>query len=197
MTPNQVYDCYLGIRNHFHNADYDFFTYQNRSCDLTKRKDEYKFAVLSRRLTNKEVIPFMVANFVDNDSAWIGDMSDNDIGRKVYLKWKSKIDNLFNVYKHDLGIIDRLIKQKGIQPKQIFIASENNQHPAIIRLLLGQYINLESFIILNKVIGFIPEYDRTYTDTIWQDLSFKCMKYDPFIKVTIDKYKDATNKVLL
>lgn len=197
MNANKVYDCYLGIKNHFNREDYDYFKYENRSCDLSKRKDEHKFIKLARSLSTAEVIPFMVANFIDSDAAWIGNMTDDDIGRKVYIKWKAKIDNLFNVYKHDLAIINKLITQKEIKPIQVFMSTEENQHSALVRLLLASYINLETFIILDRVINFIPEYDRLYTDTIWTDLSFKCKKYEPFIRIKIDKYKKATDEVLL
>ena len=78
MSPFETYQAYLGIKNHFSNPKYDYFKYKKTRATLTsfnKRKDRYFFEKTSRKYNDKEIVNFLVSNFVATDnpqSIWIG-----------------------------------------------------------------------------------------------------------------------------
>jgi T4 gene Gp59 loader of gp41 DNA helicase C-term len=53
-------------------------------------------------------------------------------------------------------------------------------------------INIESFIILNRFIKFIPKIDaKLINHYIWPDLKRKLVKYEPFLCYDKEKFKDS------
>jgi hypothetical protein len=71
MSPFETYQAYLGIKNHFSNPKYDYFKYKKTRATLTsfnKRKDRYFFEKTSRKYQDKEIVNFLVSNFVAADN---------------------------------------------------------------------------------------------------------------------------------
>jgi hypothetical protein len=51
-------------------------------------------------------------------------------------------------------------------------------------------------VIINKLTGFMNKADKEITETIvWPDISLKIRKYDPFVRVNLDKMKKIVLKV--
>ena len=80
VTPFETYQHYLSLKNHFTNPKYDFFRYgartRNTVTSFNKRKDKYWFEKTSRKYNDREVVDFLVSNFVSADnpqSLWIGE----------------------------------------------------------------------------------------------------------------------------
>ena len=53
---------------------------------------------------------------------------------------------------------------------------------------LSGKICIETLIILNKILRFQKDYDKTLNDPIWDTVSTKMKKYDPFVKVEMPKF---------
>ena len=72
VTPFETYQHYLSLKNHFANPKYDFFKYGAKtSASITsfnKRRDKYWFEKTSRKYNDKEVVDFLVSNFVSADN---------------------------------------------------------------------------------------------------------------------------------
>ena len=68
MSPFETYQTYLSMKSHFTNRKYDFFKYGGKSratvTSFNKRKDKYWFEKTSRKYSDKEIIDFLLANFV-------------------------------------------------------------------------------------------------------------------------------------
>ena len=68
MTPFQVYIEYLALKSHFSNEKYDYFKYNKKVrasvASFNKRSDKYWFEKSSRKYNDKEIIDFLVSNFV-------------------------------------------------------------------------------------------------------------------------------------
>ena len=78
----------------------------------------------------------------------------------------------------------------------LFKCDERN-HPKLIKAYLGKKINLETLIILEKVLQYREVFDKDITEKfIWPKVSRLIGKYEPFMKVSTRKYRMITlNKV--
>jgi hypothetical protein len=80
MSPFETYQAYLGLKNHFSNPKYDYFKYKKTRATLAsfnRRADKYFFEKSSRKYNDKEIVNFLVSNFVATDnpqSIWIGEI---------------------------------------------------------------------------------------------------------------------------
>jgi hypothetical protein len=80
--------------------------------------------------------------------------------------------------------------------KSLFVI-EDGQYPAIVKSLMQDNIPLESFVVLNRYLNFMPKFDNEIKDPIvWPDLSLKIRKYDKFITVNNSKVAEALKDCL-
>ena len=104
VTPFETYQSYLSMKSHFTNRKYDFFRYGGKSratiASFNKRKDKYWFEKTSRKYPDKEIVEFLVSNFVSADnpqSLWIGEIMNS--GEKVYSEWSKTQQSLGYIFK--------------------------------------------------------------------------------------------------
>jgi hypothetical protein len=56
-------------------------------------------------------------------------------------------------------------------------------------------VSLETFIILDSILHFIPVFNEKIQETvIWPELYSMCIKYAPFLVVNKQKYVDILKK---
>lgn len=187
---------YCAIKAHFERPKYDYFRYNGRirSGDYEKRKDKNWFFRLSRAFNTTQLHEYYIANFVAGNT-WVGKMN-----KDTWLEWKRKIVRLQEVYNDDLDAILQLTEERGISPKDVF-RCESGQHPIIFRLLLGGYIQLETFTILHLLTLMASRFDKKLEDDpVWEEWSVKVKKYAPFLRLYLtDKnwYMKVTKEKLL
>ena len=190
MTPFEVYKLYLAIKLHFTTDSFDYF----KCCGKTrasmqafeKRKDIYFFKKLAAKYSKEELVEYFVANFIGDESTWIGNISRIQ-NSNVYPRWKTKINELHDTFKKDIQV---LLKDNSFE--DIFKVSHS--HPPVITKYLSKSICLETLIILNGLLNYVKDFDSTITEpVIWPDLKRKVVKYEPFLSIDKTKYK----KILL
>ena len=192
MIPFEVYRTYLSVRNHFTRDNYDFFKFGGKtkvsSGAFDKRKDKYIFDKISKDFRDDEVPLLFVSNFVAKEKFWIGNVLSEE-SRNIYITWRKRIQSLSYGFKNDVELIDQEINDREISFNDVFKV-QDGQHPIILRLALANLISLESFLILNKILDFFPQFNRQIEETIiWPDFYKKCVKYEPFVKVDTTQFK--------
>ena len=56
---------------------------------------------------------------------------------------------------------------------------------------------IETMILLNRVTGFVNRYDSVMSDdVIWEQVSNRLKKYDPFVKMDTEKVKQLVKQKL-
>lgn len=190
MNGFEVYQLYLAIKLHFTTDSFDYFKCNGKTKAslqaFEKRKDVYFFKKLATKFSKPELIQYFVANFVDNQSTWIGNISRIE-NHKTYPEWKEKIKHLPSIFTSD---VEQLLKSNTFED----IFKVKNTHPDIIKKYLSGSITLETLVILNKLLNYVKDFDTTVSDPIiWPDLKRKVVKYEPFLPVDKNKYK----KILL
>ena len=69
-------------------------------------------------------------------------------------------------------------------------------HPPVLREYLGDHIDLETLVILEKVFNFRSQFDKKLTDPVWETVSMKIRKYAPFINIDVLQYKKVLRDVV-
>ena len=199
MIPLDVYRTYLSVRNHFTNDTYNFFKFGGKtkasSSAFEKRRDRYIFDKVSKDYKDDEVALLFVSNFVAKEKFWIGNALSEE-SRNIYTMWRKKIQSLSYIFENDVKAIIDEINDREIDFDGVF-KIKDGQHPIILKLTLADRISLESFLILNKILDFFPQFNRRIEETIiWPDYYKKCVKYEPFVKVDMTRFKFILKKQL-
>ena len=199
MIPLDVYRTYLSVRNHFTNDTYNFFKFGGKtkasSSAFEKRRDRYIFDKVSKDYKDDEVALLFVSNFIAKEKFWIGNTLSEE-SRNIYTMWRKKIQSLSYIFENDVKAIIDEINDREIDFDSVF-KIQDGQHPIILRLTLADRISLESFLILNKILDFFPQFNRRIEETIiWPDFYKKCVKYEPFVKVDMTRFKFILKKQL-
>ena len=199
MIPLDVYRTYLSVRNHFTNDNYNFFKFGGKtkasSSAFEKRRDRYIFDKVSKDYKDDEIALLFVSNFIAKEKFWIGNTLSEE-SRNIYTMWRKKIQSLSYIFENDVKVIIDEITDREIDFDSVF-KIQDGQHPIILRLTLADRVSLESFLILNKILDFFPQFNRRIEETIiWPDFYKKCVKYEPFVKVDMTRFKFILKKQL-
>ena len=190
MDPFEVYKIYLALKLHFTTESYDItkhkYAAKGKKETFLKRKDLTVLRKLARDFRRQEIIDILVANFVSGDR-W-GGMFDVE-AMETYKKWKANKERLSYTFEQDLNSIQLRMKKDNIED-----ATVDDQHPLILKMLLGKQIALETVVILNKAVNFIDDYND---DLILKDTCLLVRKYSPFVvkntKTLIEEHQDLIN----
>ena len=187
VTPYETYQTYLSLKSHFTNRKYDFFKYGGKSratvSSFNKRKDKYWFEKTSRKYSNKEVVDFLLANFVSTDNPqnlWIGEIINS--GERTYAEWMKRQQSLTYLFKEQSN---ELLSNNELE--NLFSCSKG--HPIILKRFLGGDISLETFVIYDRIFSFRKKFDKELKDPVWETVSLKLQKYSPFLNIDVFKFK--------
>jgi hypothetical protein len=184
-TSFKCYQEYLALKAHFERDDYDYFKFHGktnaRPSSFDKRKDRFYFAKLVKNPNYKKIL---LANHIDNGSSWIGDLTSS-AAEEVYLKWCKRIDSLGYTFTQDLKKLEDDFNSNLLVPP--------NEHPRLLVLYLQNDICIETLIILNELVRFLPMWNKQITDRyIWPPIAKKMAKYRGFLEYDFDKMKAIT-----
>lgn len=194
MSPFETYQTYLSMKSHFTNRKYDFFKYGGKSratvTSFNKRKDKYWFEKTSRKYSDKEIIDFLLANFVSTDNPqnlWIGEIINS--GERTYAEWMRRQQSLSYLFKE--------------QSTELFLETKLNDafncskgHPPILKRFLSGRLFIETFVIYDKIFQFSKDFDKKLLDPVWEIVSLKIKKYDPFINIDMFQYKKILREII-
>ena len=195
VTPFETYQTYLSMKSHFTNRKYDFFKYGGKSratmASFNKRKDKYWFEKTSRKYSDKEVLDFLLSNFVsanNPENLWIGEIINS--GERTYAEWMKRQQSLTYLFKEQSN---ELLLNKKLN--EVFDCS-NNKHPIVLKKYLGGEISLETLMILEKVFSFAKNFDKKLDDPVWETVSLKLRKYNPFLNINVFQYKKILRELV-
>lgn len=194
MTPFEVYQSYLSLKNHFTNPKYDYFKYKKTRATVAafnKRKDKYFFERTSRKYNDKEVVNFLLANFAFTDNPqnlWIGEIINS--GEKNYSEWTRRQQSLTYLFKEQS---EKLFSSNKLE--NVFDCSKG--HPPILKNFLGGNIFIETLVIYDRIFDYAKDFDKKLLDPVWETVSLKLKKYSPFLlNIDIFKYKKILREII-
>jgi hypothetical protein len=195
MMPFNAYQEYLALKNHFTKDSYDYHKYCGKSRatiqSFYKRKDRFWFEKIARQKSDKEVVDFFVANFVscsDPETLWIGEMIKE--GEERYQQWQKKIQSLSYFFKEES---ESLFGENKFQ--DVFKCS--NGHPVLLKKHLSGQISLETMVLLDKIFSYSKNFDNKLQDPVWQTVSRRIKKYNPFLNINVLKFRKILKEIIL
>ena len=162
----------------FNKKEYDYFKFNGRvranESSFEKRNDKHHFVRLSKIYKEDDLTKFLVSNFVKTKNMWVGNVTSSE-GRNNYIAWKARIQGLPYVFENE---IDSLFEEN--ENFNVIFDVVDGQHPPILRYVFGEEVSLETFIILDSILHFIPVFNEKIQETvIWPELYSMCTKYAP------------------
>jgi len=196
ITGYEAFGIFQALKLHFTSDTYDFFKYNGKSKvsvdAFENRKDKYHFYKLSRRLTNRDdLIMFIVANFVQNENIWVGDLLTEE-SETIYRQRQKVIQSLSYIFENDCRkLFD------GVDNPNEFLKVTNGEYPVLMTKTLQRDIEIETLCIINKILGFMPNWNNKIEDTIrWPLFYRKVIKFSEFLPKDVTKFKMILKKVI-
>lgn len=188
-----VYMMYNALRLHFTTDSYDYFKY-NGKTNTTKEsflthKNKYAFYRLSRKHTLEESKDFFVANFLENDSKWVGELLTEE-AEEIYTAWKKRNQSLFYQFESDTQyLLDNFESSVIIKPV-------DGSFPVLLMQIMRKKVAIETLVIMNNLMNFLPMWERKIDDDIlWPVWQRKIKKYTPFVVYDKMKYKNKLKEL--
>jgi hypothetical protein len=188
MNGLEAYTSYLAVRNHF-KTDYDYFQYNGKikvnEDKFRTRRDHYQFEKLARIYDREKFIQYLVANFIQDEDYILG-MSQ---GRAMmnHKKWQKNIESFNYQFKEDI----QTLREYHSQFDSLFITGADGEvHPFAFKLYLREKININTLVVLNKLINYSGVWSKQ-ENTMLNDFLFVLNKYTPFMYsyVSVDETK--------
>lgn len=194
MSPFEVYQSYLSLKSHFSNPKYDFFKYNKKVratlTSFNKRSDKYWFEKTSRKYPDKEIVNFLVSNFVATDNPqnlWIGEIINS--GERTYSDWMRRQQSLSYIFKEQS---EQMLSESNLNE----VLDASRQHPPILKKFLGGKICIETLVIYDIIFQFGKVFDTKLMDPVWETTSLKIKKYKPFLNIDVFQFKKILREII-
>ena len=138
------------------------------------------------------MIDFFVSNFItctDPSKLWIGEMIREGEGR--YTEWKKRTQSLTYLFREETGSI---FTDNNFDA---MFSLEGTSHPQILKEYLRNNISIETFVILDRILGFREDWDKKLQDPVWETVSLRMKKYSPFLNINVPRYKKVLQEIVL
>ncbi len=195
MVPFDVYKCYLSLKRHFVDNNYDYFKYCGKSRatiqSFYKRKDRFWFEKLARQKSEQEVVEFFVANFAscpDPETLWIGEMIKE--GEERYQTWQRKVQSLSYIFKEES---QSLFEENKFD--DVFNCTKG--HPPLLKKFLSGKVSLETMVLYDKIFDYSKNFNKKLQDPVWETVSRRIKKYNPFLNIDVFKFRKILKNVIL
>lgn len=190
MTGYKTCLLYRALKLHFTTSDYDFFLYNGKvrkysTNDFNKNKHKFVYDKIGTKYSDKDMIYFFVSNFIKKENIWVQELLEPEAfdnfmeltkkHQSLFYHFESDTFKLFSEYNH----------------KELFKCQDNSL-PLLLRMMLRNEVNIETVVIMNKFMKFIPKWEDTITDEfVWPLLKNKLIKYEPFLQYDKSKFKNT------
>lgn len=179
---------YTALKLHFTPGTYDFFKYNGKVKNITPanfdiRKDKWFFHKLAKVHSDEsECAFFIAANFFERDKLWVRDLLGTE-AEEIYRERLRVKESLNYILSADL---DYLLSHERSATEQIkeLLRVEDGQPPRLLEVAQQRDIEMETVIVLNTAINFLPVWEKKLNDTIlFPVFKHKCIAYEPFLGI--------------
>lgn len=192
MKVLEAYETFVAMGLHWTTEAYDFIQYNGKIKGISrfafdKRKDKERFFELANYFPQKkDLVYYLVPLYLYHDNVNIHSVFESK-NKQIADDWYRKIQNTRRNFEVDVQCILNEIKSSSMSFEQFFIGEQ------IKDFLVYGHINIESFIILEKILKFL---DKSKGNVIMYETMYemRVRKYSSFIQINLDKYKDILSK---
>lgn len=171
----------MALKRHF-TSEYDYFKHGGKTRTsreaFAARRDRRYFEDLAKKPDWRR---FLLANMVHDPNQWIGNLF-TDSADEVYKNWIANQNAMTYNFTMDV--------RKLNQDFNLNFAHRDGHHPYLLTLYLSGQVQLESMVILDELLDFRKQWDRTISEKyVWPSVSLKIRKYAPFLSFDKKKMK--------
>jgi len=182
-----AFAMYQGLKFHF-GGTYDFIKYHGKTKvskeQFSRRKDKYSFYRLSRKYKKEELLEFYISNFLHDPKIWIFDLLTEEADER-YKKWLKKQQSLAYTFKENLNFLFDTVEN----PEELLRVVDGD-YPLLYTYHLQEKIEIETIIIMNSFMNFMPMWlKKINDDIIFPQFVKKCEKYSQFLNYDQVKFK--------
>tara|TARA_Y100001970_G_scaffold137218_1_gene168860 strand:- start:962 stop:1564 length:603 start_codon:yes stop_codon:yes gene_type:complete len=182
----EVYQIYMGLKLHFTSENYDYFKYGGKTrVNIDKfyqrRNIVHFFEKLKTKYKPQQLIEYFASNFIlgKTDIFLIGEDGDD-----VYTEWKRRIQSMAYIFQQDINIL-----LSKVDHFDDLFKIDDGRNPVILKSYYHDDITIETFVILQNILGFFQQFDSELNDDIvWPDKKLLCSKYSIFLNMDTKKY---------
>ena len=187
MTGFETCKMFQALKFHFFKPTFDYIKYKG-SVSMkvetyeAKRSDERnRYDRLARKFSSQEDLEnYMIANLIeraDKVNWWIGNLTGEE-AQDCYIRWQGRTQaiqyNLINELK---------LLLEGKESFNSLFKCDKNTHPEILKAHIRGDVSLETFVVLDICLNFIPQVSQKLgDDRNWMNVSNKAIKYKPFLE---------------
>jgi hypothetical protein len=52
-------------------------------------------------------------------------------------------------------------------------------------------------VILDKILGYVNDFNKNFDDPVWETVSMKIKKYSPFLNIDVFRYRKLLKEIVL
>ena len=194
MTAFEVYKIYLSVKLHFTSEHYDMTKgtggVRCKESTFNKRQDCHFFERLSRKYRSSELLGLFVSHFVSESqfNKLYGDDADD-----TYKEWKKRIQRMSYTFENDIKSLNKVTDDFDS-----LFSVNGSGWPILFDLQRIDDISIETFVIMDKLLDFIPQFDTYIKETRrWPQTSLTCRKYSKFLQVDESKYRNILRNTVV
>ena len=201
----RAWKTYHGMYLHF-TGSYDYFKYFGNatwgtiaSMEKYFAKFEHQtgfswqrgfFTSLGKKMTKEHDLIYYYLSQLTR-----GKMHPTEFLDDYYDEYRIKMESFTLHLQRNMKVVVEYMKEYDLKFNELFECDGIN-HPPILKLLLGEDISLETFTVLDIILGFTKIVDKKLIDPIWRDQKTLCYNYKPFLEVNVDEKRRLIRKVL-
>ena len=201
----RAWKTYHGMYLHF-TGSYDYFKYFGNapwgtiaSMEKYFAKFEHQtgfswqrgfFTSLGKKMTKEHDLIYYYLSQLTRGKNYPSEFLDD-----YYDEYRIKMESFTLHLQRNMKVIVEYMKEYDLKFNELFECDGIN-HPPILKLLLGEDISLETFTVLDIILGFTKILDKKLIDPIWRDQKTLCYNYKPFLEVNVDEKRRLIRKVL-
>jgi len=201
----RAWKTYHGMYLHF-TGSYDYFKYFGNatwgtiaSMEKYFAKHEHQtgfswqrgfFASLGKKMTKEHDLIYYYLSQLTRGKNYPTEFLDD-----YYDEYRIKMESFSLHLQRNMKVVVEYMKEYDLKFNELF-ECEGINHPPILKLLLGEDISLETFAVLDIILGFTKIVDKKLIDPIWRDQKTLCYNYKPFLEVNVDEKRRLIRKVL-
>ena len=184
MTAYECYKTYLALKQHFTKDSYDYFRYGGKVSasvhSFESRRDRFYFEKLAKL---KDPTSFILANIIHDPSLWVGELVSNDKSEQRYKDWLKRKQSLAYNFRTEIESLETNFDDN--------FRVQDGRHPPLLQGFLAGRISLETLVILIHLSRCYGRWNKALEyDPVWKEVSRKIVKYQPFMKYDLKKFKD-------
>jgi len=201
----RAWKTYHGMYLHF-TGSYDYFKYFGNatwgtiaSMEKYFAKHEHQtgfswqrgfFASLGKKMTKEHDLIYYYLSQLTRGKNYPTEFLDD-----YYDEYRIKMESFSLHLQRNMKVVVEYMNEYDLEFNELFVCRGIN-HPPILKLLLGEDISLETFTVLDIILGFTKILDKKLIDPIWRDQKTLCYNYKPFLEVNVDEKRRLIRKVL-